>query len=185
MPAQCSGRDWETPSTPGKGSLETVGFKLTFAHFCSVTKVGRRRPSFLAGSAKTAFPPEAGRPTVGPSRLPGAVRARQPGPCLESGSLPPPQAALRRFPLGRDCQKPPRRRGAEPSADPRRAGTKKPVHPPGVPVPRCTPPRNPFSTTTGPGAQKIPAKKPPPRAAFRGARRAAGKQARDRPERGS
>ena len=43
--AQCSDRDWETPATPGKGSLETVGFKLTFAHFCSATKVGRRRPS--------------------------------------------------------------------------------------------------------------------------------------------
>ena len=36
--------------------------------------------------------------TVGPFRLPGAVRARQPGPCLESVSLFLPLAALRRFP---------------------------------------------------------------------------------------
>ena len=86
MPTQCSAREWETPSTSEKGSLETAGFKLTFAYFCSAAKVGRRRP------------------TVGPSRLPGAARARQPGPCLESGSLSPPPAALRRFPLGRDCQ---------------------------------------------------------------------------------
>ena len=42
--SQCSVRDWETPSTSEEGSLETVGFKLTFAYFCSAAKVGRRRP---------------------------------------------------------------------------------------------------------------------------------------------
>ena len=93
---QSSAKELETPSTPGKGSLETAGFKLTFAYFCSAAKVGRRRPSPWQGLPKTALPPGRGtaptkpfdfagtpgmeRPTAGPSRLPGAVRTRQPGP---------------------------------------------------------------------------------------------------------
>ena len=121
-----SPEDQDCQYTSGqKGVLRTAGSKLIFAHFCSATKVGRRRQKSLGmanakkGPARrrnlprrasgkvshrcgTTIPgPCPGPPivplllTVGPNRLTGAARACQPGPFLEISSLTLPPAALR------------------------------------------------------------------------------------------
>ena len=75
------------PQRQEKGSLETVGFKLTFAYFCSAAKVGRRRQTDFGiehaeslrsrrrdaenskiGRTENVLPPAAGCPLWGGKR---------------------------------------------------------------------------------------------------------------------